>query len=844
VTRDVRTGDISFAGQRGTLNSLTVDGADNNNTFFGQTTGRAGSGRAPYQFSQDAVQEFQVNSNGYSAELGHAGGAVINVITKSGTNQFHGTGFWFYRDRGLNANDPVNKLNAALRNQPTPVKPAYHFNQFGGNLGGPIVKDKLFFFFDYDGQRNTQPNSLAIVIPSIAAPTIYQQAAIDYIQARSGDWNRSLNQDTYLGKVDWNINSKNQFSSRYNRQNFTGAGFENGGPTNGFEHTGASIVNTDTVTNSLTTTIGARMVNVARFSYQIDSEPGEANSNLPEATIRDGGQTIITVGRNFFSPRETTIHRQQYSDSLAYARSRHNLKFGVDIIHDNILNFFPGNFSGAYTFNSLEDFGRSLMGQPLVGSGNAFVQAFAGAGTTGATTHPDITEYSWFVQDDYRVAPNFTLNLGLRYELQDSAAPKVQNPAAMAAGINTAQLNLDRNNLAPRIGFAWSPKSNAKYVVRGGWGLFFGRTPSIMVGTAHSNNGINVQTLTFTGADIPSYPNTKCGAPVDAPDCSAPAGGTSAPPTIFVFAPNYQQPTIQQMNLGVEYALTNNMTVSVGYQGVIGNQLQRSRDINLGTPVPTSILTSTGETIVFNRYPSARPIAGFSRIEQFESSANSEYHGMNIAVNRRFASNFQFMASYTWSHVIDDAPDATSVVPFSFGDDAKMVYDPRNLRLDRASGVNDQRHRFVASGVWQLNYADHLPPVARAILGGWELSGILTAQSGQPFTALINTDLNNDSNRATERPANEGRNAHVLPATYSLDPRFLKNIQFTERAKLQIFAEAFNITNHFNVTGERNTEYSVIGGVLVPQTSGATAFGLPSATSGARIWQLGAKFTF
>src|SRR6266699_743634 len=145
VTLDIRGGDISFAGQRGTLNSLIVDGWDNNNTFFGQSDGRTGSGRAPYQFSEDAVQEFQVNSNAYSAELGHAGGAVINVVTKSGTNSFHGAGFEFFRDRSLNANDPINKIKG-LQKSP------YHFNQFGGDIGGPIIRDRAFFFFDYHGQ--------------------------------------------------------------------------------------------------------------------------------------------------------------------------------------------------------------------------------------------------------------------------------------------------------------------------------------------------------------------------------------------------------------------------------------------------------------------------------------------------------------------------------------------------------------------------------------------------------------------------------------------------------------------------------------------------------------------
>ena len=159
VTRDVRTGDISFAGQRGTLNSLVVDGADNNNTFFGQTAGRTGSGRAPYQFSQDAVKEFQVNSNSFSAEYGRAGGAVINVVTKSGTNEFHGSAFEFFRDKALNANNAINELN----NRP---KSPYHFNQFGGTIGGPMRRNRDFFFFNYDGQRNTQPNTVFLNLPA------------------------------------------------------------------------------------------------------------------------------------------------------------------------------------------------------------------------------------------------------------------------------------------------------------------------------------------------------------------------------------------------------------------------------------------------------------------------------------------------------------------------------------------------------------------------------------------------------------------------------------------------------------------------------------------------------
>jgi hypothetical protein len=446
----------------------------------------------------------------------------------------------------------------------------------------------------------------------------------------------------------------------------------------------------------------------------------------------------------------------------------------------------------------------------------------------------------------------------------------VSNPAAAAAGIFTNQLNLDTNNFGPRVGFAWTPFANARTVLRGGYGIFYGRTPSIMVGTAHSNNGVNVGTLTFTpGTGMPSYPNTICGAPVTAPSCAAPQGGTPSKPSIYVFQPNYQQPMVQQANINFEHELANNLSITVGWLMVKGNHLQRTRDINLGTPVPTPFtIAGTGQTVMVNRYPGTgmganaqiRPIGAFARISQFESSANSLYHGMFVQLNKRISHNFQGVLSYTWSHAIDDAPDATAVVPFSSGDDSKMLSNPQNARTDRASSLNDQRHRFVLSGIWQLNYANHLGTAPKAILGGWEISAILTAQSGQPYTGLVGFDLNNDSNSQTDRIPTQGRNTFNLPATWSLDPRLTKSINFTERAKMQLLVEAFNIFNHFNVPAVKNTQYSLdaINHILTPIQSGSNAFGLPTAPgfgsnypfgaplnlNGARIFQLGAKFSF
>jgi Carboxypeptidase regulatory-like domain/TonB dependent receptor len=868
VTLDVRGGDISFAGQRGTLNSLIVDGSDNNNTFFGQSLGRTGSGRAPYQFSEDAVQEFQVNSNAYSAELGHAGGAVINVVTKSGTNEFHGTGFEFYRDRSLNANDPINIINKR-------AKSPYHFNQFGGDIGGPVLKDRLFFFFDYDGQRNTLPNPVFLGVAPLASPTANEQFALTYLEARAGSWTRTQNQNVYLGKADWRLSGSELLSARYNAQRFVGNGFENGGPQNSLEHTGASDVTTDTVSGSLTSTISPAIVNVARAGYTRDNEPGQANSINPEATVfttANGKSSLdLVVGRNFFSPRFTNIRRGEFGDTASLIRGRHTIKTGLNVLVDRITNFFPGNFSGAYVFNCLENFGRSLQGLPLVITttaqdpcpasrsnptipADAFTQAFAGSGTTGPTTNPNLNEYSLFGQDEWRARNNLTLNLGLRYDLGLIAQPAVLNPSPSlaAAGIFTNRIHNDHADFGPRIGIAWTPAR--KFVVRTGYGIFYSRTPSITVGTAFSNNALNVQTLTFTGTAMPSYPNTQCGPPVATSTCPAPTGGTSSAPTIFVFQPNYRQPNVQQANLGVEYQIQPTMSIQVNYLWVKGTHLTRTLDINQQGPETPAVVafTNSTQTAIVNQITQPRPIAGFARIEEFQSSTDSNYNGLTVQVNKRFSHNYQFLASYTFGKVIDDTPDATAVVPFS-SDDAKMVQDPLNPHADRGPGVNDQRHRFVVSGIWDLDsYAHSLSKGWRYLVGGWQLSGILTAETGQPYSGLVNFDLNRDGNNRTDRAPGLGRDTFYLPHFVSLDPRITKGFPITERVKAQLILEAYNSLNHTNFTGVNTTTFSTgttCTGTFVICLKPNALFQAPTSTQlnfgpGSRIVQLSGKITF
>ncbi|PYS29496.1 MAG: hypothetical protein DMG11_08820 [Acidobacteria bacterium] len=834
VTRDVRAGDISFAGQRGTMNSLVIDGADNNNTFFGQATGRTGSGRAPFQFSQDAVKEFQVNSNGYSAEFGRAGGAVINVVTKSGTNDLHGTGFWFYRDKSLNANDVINKVAVPPRG-----RSPYHFNQFGASAGGPIVKDKAFFFVNYDGQRNTVQNIVFLNLPATTPSDAATQTAIQRLSPLANSWNRTQNQDTFLGKGDWQFSTNHHVSLRYNHQNYTGGGGEAGGPQNAFEHTGDSLVKTDTLNGSVSSILTNRLFNEFRAQYARDKEPGAANSANPEATILEGGQTVMTIGRNFFSPRETTIKRGQFADNLSLIAGRHNFKFGGDLNADRILNFFPGNFSGSYRFNTLAGF---TSGRPTA-AGERYVQAFAGEGTTGATTRPNMTEFAGFFQDDWRVSNRLTLNLGARYDVQRVAQPTTKNPSPQlaAAGIDTNRIPIDKNNFAPRVGLAWRPVSNSdRFVVRAGYGIFFARTPSIMVGTAHSNNGLNVQTITFTGTAVPTYPNK-----FD----SLPAGATAPLPTIFVFDKNYVSPYTQQGNLAVEYGLSNDVSVTVTYLGVRGVHLQRSHDLNVGIPTDTPItVAGEGRTLVYKRFPTARPFTAFDRLIAFESTANAIYHGMTIQVNKRYSRNIQLSGAYTWSKVLDDVPDATAVVPQG-SDDAKYVQNPLNVRDDRAVGGNDQPHRVVINGIWDLRYAEGVSNrVAKGILGGWQIAGIFTAQSGQPYTGLISADLNNDGNNRSDRAPDLGRNTFRAPKTVNFDPRVTREVSVIERVRLQFIFEAFNVFNRYNVTATpatspnavRNTLYALTGGQLVRQSN----FGQILGTSNPRVIQFATKILF
>ncbi|HZE63634.1 MAG TPA: TonB-dependent receptor [Pyrinomonadaceae bacterium] len=839
IVRDpTRSGDLAVGGQKGTLNSLQIDGTSSDNTFFGQSSGRTGSGRAPSQFSIDTVREFQVNQNGFSAEFGRAAGAVINVVTKSGTNRFSGSAFEYFRDESLNARSP----NLVAVNRPRPFG---QINQFGGTVGGPIKKDKAFFFGAYEGQRSNLPNP--VVLRSLPfAPASVQTL----LTPKVASYNIDRVQDTFLVKTDFNINDRNQLWIRFNQQNFTGTNLENSGTLSAQEHTGNSNVKTSTLSTSWTSSITNSLINEFRFQYSRDREPGLSNSTAPETAVTASAGGIsdgtFNFGRNNFSPRETTIKRYQFIDNQTWIAGNHSVKYGADLLFDRIFNFFPGLFSGSYTFPSYTALAN--------GTPSRYRQSFGGAGTTGGTTFPNSSEYGFFVQDDWRTSPKLTLNLGLRYDYQAIAKPPLSNPdpALVAAGFNTGFQPKDKNNFAPRLGMAYS--FDPKTVVRAAYGIFYARTPSIITGTAHSQNGIQVIAIdincTTTPALCPTYPNTFS---------SVPTNVAAVTPNLYLFAKNYQQPFTQQFHLQFEKEVFANTTFSAEYQIFRGSKLTRTRNANLSAPVPTTFPvfdasgTATGESLTVQRFPSTRPIPQFQRISLFESTAKSFYQGLSLELNRRLANRFQFNMSYTLSKAKDSKPDQTSVVPGT--DDSKIAQNQFDLSGEYGISDLDVRHRFIFSPLYETGTFRHSDNKAiRFLLSDYLITGIFIAQSGFTYSAAVSGDPNNDGNTANDRAPGTLRNQFTTPGFYQIDMRLGRIIRFGERYRLSLFAEGFNLFNSSNVQAANNTLYAFSttgGGRLTKTTNFGTprlfVSGSPSFTFNSsynREFQLGIRFDF
>ena len=642
---DGNFGLISFRGISGLLNNSTVDGGDNNQGFFSEERGRT---RSAYSISQAAIREFQVNTSNFAAEYGRSAGGVINAITKSGTNEFHGSAFFYDRNNAWGARNPNTFISRLVNGVSTreAFKPKDVRYQFGGTIGGPVVKDKVFFFFSYDEQRRNFPGVAVFSTPgylnTVNRTTLTGRglsnaqidAALQFINDQTGEVPRRGDQRLFLPKIDWQINSNHQFSATYNRLRWNSpAGVQTGATVTrdraGF---GDDFVEVDSLNMRLSSTLSSQLINEFRFQWAdelnaqfaqnpLPGQPTTANGFSPQVALTNG----ITFGKATSLDRVALPdeRRFQFADSLTYTTGNHTFKFGTDINHVRDIddNLFTG--AGSYTYSNINDFivdytnfttngslraialanfannpaNTNLNGRcaTAIAAPNAAQTRFAGRCYTSNYAQGfgqprfelTTTDIAFFAQDDWRATPRLTLNLGLRWDYEKFPEPFLVNPALP----QTANRPSDKNNFGPRMGFAWDASGDGKTSLRGGYGIYYGRINGTIIINSLINTGLS------TGQAVSSVPTVCTTALCGNGNANNPNGNPAAPifPNILATAPagtaavnyfrdGFQNPLIHQGDVILEREVARNTVVSASYLFSFGKHLTTFVDTNIAPP--------------------------------------------------------------------------------------------------------------------------------------------------------------------------------------------------------------------------------------------------------------------
>ncbi len=798
--------EINFNGQRGIFNNISLDGGDYNNGFFGE---QLGGQRAAIDITLDAVKEFQVVASGASPEFGRTAGGVVNVITKSGTNEIHGSLFHFQRLKALSSSTSDGK----------PLD-GFHREQFGGTIGGPIKKDKMFFFGSAEGIRSElrRANLSAPLGPACANPSpvianpadealingsaeCQRVALINFFQNKFSDpegdpVRHPIRNAAVLGRFDWNVTPKNQFSASYNfdyskntNQTFDVATY--GNSANGIE--GPSKINVANI--NLNTTVSPTKLNEAHFSYQRELRPRSAvKSPIPADTAMGFGTTFRFGNPFFLQPNiDEVIWRTQVRDNFSIISGKHNFKFGGDWLHTRNTQVFRGFFTARYIFDSVDGFLRYASPDaaggfgPSVGEcqdsnfntvtwvttdkgekcpagtsvGGPLLLYLQGAGLQGPATDAagassiKNEDYALFAQDKWQIRPNFTLNYGLRWEAQifpDVVVPPSQtaygqflsNPAFPSDGT----LHSPKKEFQPRVGFAWDVFNNHKSVLRASYGIYYGRQNMLTQVGSITTNGVQQQTI-FTNSPLgtagftaapPAFPGVVAVTPL-------PAGTFPLFTGVRVFSKDYTNPRIYTTNVAYEQELAAGWS---GYLDVTvskGVHLTRFFDANFAGAFSPQL----GQVFVAS------------------SSASSLYRGATIGVRKKFSNHFQMEANYTVSEDLDN--DSNERDPFT-----DRTFDHNNLRKDYSFSDRDEKHKF------NFYTAAELP---------WGFQGTIRMQAhtAQPITASPRVVNGVDLGRNSIRKDN---------GFFSFDWRLERTFKIGERLRIIPVAEMFNTFNNKN----------------------------------------------
>ena len=853
VTTDGPFGLISFRGNAGG-NAFLTDGNDTTNQFYNENAGRTRT----TNIGQDAVQEFQVVTSNFLAEYGRASGGVINTVTRSGGNATKGTLYWFFRNRTLNATDiTANGIN-----------PPEWRHQAGASIGGPIIKNKLFYFFNGELQRRNNPLVSSNIITALSAsgpfdanynlrptacviPTAAQcAAAAAYVISRIKPQLVPRTNDTNLmfGKLDYRPNDKNAISLSVNYVDFrapngiqtqlsltNGIGIGGNADTNVFGRTGRA---------EWTYIPTASAVNSLRYGFFKDRQYDPASPSLlpsigpvPLSVSGTGSNLGYADGYPRLNPSEK---RNQLADTFSWTRGPHALKFGVDYANiEDYVDRLAGRY-GSYTYPNFSAFALDFSGNTTGARNyNFYSQTFG-----NPKVDTKLNEIGVFVQDQWRVTPKLIVSPGVRYEYTALPQPKISNPLFP----QTSVIPETKKNFAPRIGVAYTV--NSKTVIRAGYGLFFNRYNSSTVENAFLTNGIYQQSFSLSTAAL-----IAAGGPVF-PNALASPSGVAGTPVISFLDKNWRNPYSQQATLAVERQLAKDTSLTVSYVWSLGLHLLQSRDTNV-SPVTNSadcsasaaaliatsgcfytypVLDSSNNPVSSYRtpvYPATRPITGYNGVYQLESAGKSYYDGLLVQLSRRYSNWLLGNVAYTWSHSIDNNQGGGGNTLFgsSF---ATSVFNG-DYNGEKGNSNTDQRHRLTVNAVMAPTFTRKTDWAARYLINGWQLSFVDVAASSFGIAPTINSSVGpflpgaatailrlqtstlnglGGSNRVPfEDPA-----FLKLGNIYRLDARIQKSLPISERVKVNLFFEAFNVLNHVQVAGggaRANTQFNT-----VRQTSG------------------------
>lgn len=824
------TSGLTFAGQRARSNNITVDGLDNNDVSIGSV-------RAT--FSQEAVREFQVLTNSYSAEFGKASGGVVNIVTKSGTNTTAGNLFFFLRDGALNAKDHFERFNPSGQSIDRARAP-YAQKQFGGTLGGPLKRDRTFYFLSFERLDVSAHNFVTIddttnvtfLGQPLGTPAAILRRAGFAVETGHVPYDVRSNQ--FLGKIDHQVNTNNSLTARFNWANDFNENIEPFGGNVARSRGGVLDSKDRMFALSHMSIRSARMVNEVRF--QAASRDQNVNSLDPKCggpcTLENqGGPTlevlgIASVGRQRFTPQPRKNVRYQLLDTLSYYTGAHQFKTGVDVNYiESTQSSLPLHFGGRYIFGAIPAAQAPLLGLPPVevpaivavqlGIPGRYVQGY------GNSAAPyNYSDFSLFAQDDWRISQRLTAKLGVRYQMQswDDIEHRV-------TGYPTPYpFPSDKNNVAPRLGLVWDPTGDRKMTVHGAYGLYYDNLITGIFGITKGINGRSgVRTL------VASLPVT-IGA-WNAPGRRLPEPATAYPSLVISVDPALETPYAHHASAGVERELPGRISLAADFMYVRGFKQPTTLDYNPLVPA-----------LGANRRPSdINGIPGSSAsVLQYTSFGETWYRGVTLAASRRFRDRHQLLVGYTLSRAEDNGTDFQSeFIAQDSGrgrnpadlDGLPLGFDPDS---EKGPSLQDQRHRFVASGIYLLP-------------GDVELSSIVTIGSGRPYDILAGVDLNGDgdggaTDRARGTVSNIGtsvrRNHGTLPAQANVDLRIARRFPVGPLAIDGIF-EVFNLLNRSNFTAVNN----VFGPGAYPNQA-LSSFGQFTQAAPPRQVQLAIKIGF